>query len=52
MSSTDQAKLVLRAFRGGYDSAELARLFGLTESQIVELLRAARAVEKHPKRKP
>lgn len=48
--SDDKARLMLRAFRNGYDTAELARLFGMSEAQVCELLRVARALERHPKR--
>ena len=44
--SDDMARLVLRSFRGGYDTSELARLFDLPEARVVELLRLARNMEK------
>lgn len=47
--SDDMARLVLRAFRNGYDTAELARLYDLPEARIVELIRLARNMERRGK---
>lgn len=42
----DKAFLLLRAFRSGYDSVELARLFGIREAEVINGFCLARAIEK------